>query len=201
MIKLTLPFWNDKHSSKLLLKIAQAFWEKIEAGLRWPLTQTDPETCTLAVLHLVAWQRGIDRFAGEPLTLYRKRVRWAYANAADAGSTAGIKRIFMRLGVGYIEVEERQPDRDWDVIILRLTDGQLAGNNDLLRFIIDTYGRTCRRYEFQVITSIPLPLSTWEFGNDFGFDVAREFSDILVFSTMVAAEFENDFGFDVAREA
>lgn len=200
MIKLSLPFWNDKNSSASLEKTAQGFWEKIETGLRWPLTQTDPETCTVAVLNLMAWQRDITRFKSEPLSLFRKRVKYAFANAIDAGSTAGIKRIFMRLGVGYIEVEERNPERDWDIIILRLADGQLAGNNDLLRFIIETYGRTCRRYEFQVITTVALALASAEFGHTFGFDVAREHSDVVIFSGMVSTEFGNNFGFDIAKK-
>jgi hypothetical protein len=201
MIKLRLPFWNDQTSSNKLQTNAQTFWEKIETGLRWISSQTNPETCTLAVLYLVGWQRGIDRFKSEPINLYRKRVRWAYANAADAGSTIGIKRIFERLGVGYIEVEERTPGRDWDIITLRLSDGQLAGNTELLRFIIETYGRTCRRYEFQVITPVVLALVTEEFNNEFTFDIAKQNNDVLVFATFVAAEFENDFSFDVAKEA
>lgn len=200
MINLKLPFWNSQGSTELLRKTAQGFWEKIEAGLRWSLTQTNPETCTLAVLNLMAWQRGIDRFKGEPLNLYRKRVRWAYANAADAGSTAGIKRIFIRLGVGYIEVDERTPARDWDIITLRMSDGQLAGNTELLKFIIETYGRTCRRYEFEVITPVQIALAVAEFGNEFCFDVARQHTDIVVYSAMVVAEFDNTFGFDVASE-
>ncbi len=172
MIKLKLPFWNDKNHSMTLEKTAQTFWEKIEQGIRWPLTQFDPETCTLAVLHLMAWQRDITRFKGEPLNLFRKRVRYAYANAADAGSVVGIKRIFLRLGVGYVEVEERVQDKDWDVIILRLSDGQLAGNTELLKILIEQYGRTCRRYEFETITNVDVFIAMAEFGNEWSFDSA-----------------------------
>ena len=172
MIKISLPFWNDKNSSATLVKAAQAFWQKIETSLRWPLTQTDPLTCTLAVLNLIAWQRDITRFKSEPVALFRKRVAYAFANAADAGSVVVIKRIFMRLGVGYVEVEERSADKDWDVITLRLSDGQLAGNTQLLQVLIETYGRTCRRYEFETISNIDLDVAFVEFGNEWSFDSA-----------------------------
>jgi hypothetical protein len=172
MLKLKLPFWNDQKSSLNWEATAQGFWQKIETGLRWPLTQTDPENCTLAALNLMAWQRDITRFNSEPISLFRKRVRYAYANAADAGSVAGIKRIFIRLGVGYVEVEERSENKGWDVITLRLSDGQLASNTPLLQVLIAQYGRTCRRYEFETITVNDLHILVAEFGNDWAFDVA-----------------------------
>lgn len=172
MIKLSLPFWNDKNSSASLVETAQIFWEKIETGLRWPLTQTDPETCTVAVLNLMAWQRDITRFKSEPLSLFRKRVKFAFVNASDAGSVAGIKRIFQRLGVGYVEVEERSAGKDWDVITLRLSDSQLAGNTQLLQVLIEQYGRTCRRYEFETISILELDFAMVEFSNEWSFDSA-----------------------------
>lgn len=172
MINLKLPFWNDKGHSPSLVNTAQRYWEKIEAGLRWILTQSDPETCTLAVLNLMAWQRDISRFKGEPTPLFRKRVRFAYVNATDAGSVAGIKRIFLRLGVGYVEVEERAQGKDWDVIILRLSDGQLANNTELLKVLIQQYGRTCRRYEFETIANVDIEIGLAEFSNEWSFDVA-----------------------------
>lgn len=172
MIKLDLPFWSNKGASLPLIKTAQLFWEKVEQGLRWPLTQMDPETCTQGVLNLIAWQRDITRFGSEPLWLYRLRVKYAYANAVDAGSVAGIKRIFTRLGVGYVEVEERAPGRDWDVIVLRLSDNQLSQNTALLKVLIEQYGRTCRRYEFDVITSVGIDCATIEFNNTWTLDSA-----------------------------
>ncbi len=199
MIKLQLPFWNDQNSSESLLKTAQLFWERIEACLRWPLTQLDPLTCTLVVLNLIAWQRDITRIKNEPLNLYRKRVAYAYVNAADAGSTIGIKRIFMRLGVGYIEVEERAANRDWDVIILRMLDSQLAGNAELLKTIIEMYGRTCRRYEFEVITPIDISISTAEFGAAWSFDFAEEKTDLEITVSVTSAEYGARYDFDFAE--
>lgn len=173
MINLKLPFWGDKGNSIPLVKTAQAFWESIEAGLRWPLSQFDPETCTVGVLNLIAWQRDITRFTGEPLWLYRLRVKHAFINAQDAGSVAGIKRIFARLGIGYLEVDERSPDRDFDVIVLRLSDNQLSQNTVLLRVLIEQYGRTCRRYEFDVITSVGIDIATIDFNNTWALDSAE----------------------------
>lgn len=173
MIKLDLPFWSNKGSSIPLIKAAQLYWERVEKSLLWPLTQTDPATCTETILNFIAYQRDITRFDGEPLWLYRLRVKHAFANAKDAGSVAGIKRIFMRLGVGYVEVEERNAARDWDVIVLRVSDNQLAQNSTLLRVLIDMYGRTCRRYEFEVITSVVIDCATIEFNNTWSIDTTE----------------------------
>lgn len=173
MLKLKLPFWNDKGSSKKLLESAQLYWDRTADALRWPLTQVDPEHCTVGVLNLIAWQRDVTRFTGEPLWLYRLRVKHAYANALDAGSVIGTNRIFQRLGIGYVELEERSPERDWDVIILRLSDSQLSDNTDLLRVLMEKYGRTCRRYEFQVVTNMVITTNTVDFNNVWHTDVAR----------------------------
>lgn len=173
MLKLKLPFWNSQGSSKKLLAAAQLYWEKVETGLRWQLTQTDPDTCTVEVLRELAWQRDVTQFAGEPLWLFRLRVKHAFANAKDAGSIAGAKRIFQRLGIGYVEIEERLPDRDWDVVVLHLSDSQLSANTDLLRVLMEKYGRTCRRYEFSVITTVNIQVRTVDFYNEWTTDVAR----------------------------
>ncbi|EOF6267785.1 hypothetical protein ACK1GW_005077, partial [Salmonella enterica] len=69
---------------------------------------------------------------GESLSLYRKRVKYAFINAQDAGSVAGFKAIFERLEIGFVEIQERQPGIDWDIILLRLTDSQVSDNTALL---------------------------------------------------------------------
>ncbi|WLQ14393.1 phage tail protein [Hahella aquimaris] len=166
MIEIKLPFWLGGEQLAKLARAARRYWERVEHWLRWPLRQTDAETCALGVLDLLAWQRNIARFTGEPESLYRLRVKYAYANAVDAGSVAGFKRILQRLGVGYVEIEERAPGRDWDVITLRLSDGQLSANPELLRIILQMYGRTCRRYEFELITPVTLAVSVGTFDWD-----------------------------------
>lgn len=166
MLKLKLPFWLDGAELAKLTAAAQAWWGRVEGWLRWPLLQLDPATCHPAILDLLAWQRDITRFQGEPESLYRLRVTHAFVNAVDAGSTAGMKRILERLGVGYVEIEERMPDRDWDVVLLHLSDSQLAQNPELLRVLIQQYGRTCRRYDFVTITPVALHLLAVDFNDD-----------------------------------
>lgn len=172
MINLKLPFWNSRGNSIPLVRAAQLFWQKIETSLRWFLTQSDPDTCTEAKLKLIAWERGITRFDGEPLWLFRLRTKHAFINSQDAGSVAGIKRIFSRLGIGYVEVDERVSGSDWDVIVLRMSDGQLSQNTTLLKVLIEQYGRTCRRYEFNVITTTDVYMATIEANNNWALDSA-----------------------------
>lgn len=166
MIKLNLKFWLAGTELTKLKDAAQGWWEKVEGWLRWPLLQMDADTCHLVVLDLLAWQRDISRFKGEPESLYRLRVKYAFINAVDAGNTAGMKRILERLGVGYVEIEERQPGRDWDVVLLRLTDSQLSQSPELLRVLIQQYGRTCRRYDFSTITPISMATAVVHFNDD-----------------------------------
>lgn len=166
MIKLELPFWLAGTELSKLKAAAASWWAKVEGWMRWPLLQMDPDTCHLTILDLLAWQRDISRFTGEPEALYRLRVKYAFVNAVDAGSVAGMKRILQRLGVGYVEIEERLPDRDWDVVLLQLTDGQLAQSPELLRVLIQQYGRTCRRYDFSTITPVPLSVALVDFNDD-----------------------------------
>ncbi|WP_060538511.1 phage tail protein [Pseudomonas sp. NBRC 111125] len=166
MLKLKLPFWLEGAELSKLRDAAQSWWAKVESWMNWPLLQVDAETCHLTVLDLLAWQRDIQRFQGEPESLYRKRVKYAFINAVDAGSTAGTVRIFERLGVGYVEIEERFDSENWDVIRLYLTDGQLSANPVLLRVLMQQYGRTCRRYEFATITPVTLGMRIAHFHED-----------------------------------
>ena len=166
MIKLNLPFWLDGPQLAKLKAAAQSWWEKVEGWMQWPLLQMDAETCHLTILDLLAWQRDISRFKDEPESLYRLRIKFAFINAVDAGSTAGLKRILQRLGVGYVEIDERMPDRDWDVVLLRLSDSQLSQNPELLRVLVQQYGRTCRRYDFLTITPVSLRIVAVDFNDD-----------------------------------
>ncbi|WP_455910714.1 phage tail protein [Pseudomonas putida] len=166
MIKLNLPFWLDGPQLAKLKAAAQSWWQKVEGWLQWPLLQMDADTCHITVLDLLAWQRDISRFKDEPESLYRLRVKFAFINAVDAGSTAGLKRILQRLGVGYVEINERLPDRDWDVVLLRLSDSQLSQNPELMRVLIQQYGRTCRRYDFVTITPVSLRIVAVDFNDD-----------------------------------
>ena len=166
MNKLKLPFWLSGPELTKLVATAQAWWAQAIEWLRWPYLQLDADTCHLAILDLWAWQRDVTRFIGEPESLFRLRVKHAFINSVDAGSTAGLKRILVRLGVGYVEIEERMPERDWDVVLLTLSDSQLSDNPDLLRVLIRQYGRTCRRYDFVTITPVRLAVALVHFNDD-----------------------------------
>ena len=166
MSPLKLPFWLAGPELTKLKVAAQAWWAKVTGWLQWPLQQMDAETCHLTVLDLLAWQRDITRFKDEPESLYRLRVKFAFINAVDAGSTAGLKRILRRLGVGYVEIDERMPDRDWDVVLLRLSDSQLSESPELLRVLIQQYGRTCRRYDFVTVTPVTINTRLANFNDD-----------------------------------
>lgn len=155
LASLALPFWMNKGEPKKLLSTARKFWTRVYDWMIWPLRQFDPLTCTESILNLIAYDRDITRFNGEPLSLFRKRVAYAFINARDAGSVSGFIAIFERLGIGYIELQERQVGIDWDIIVVRVTDSQLADNGALMNQIIRQYGRTCRRYQYEVLKLLP----------------------------------------------
>ena len=192
MIKLELPFWLDGEEATKLKAAAQGWWESVEGWVRWPLLQLDAETCHLAVLDLLAWQRDITRFKGEPETLYRLRVKYAFINAVDAGSVAGFQRIFQRLGIGSVRISERQPDRDWDIVQLHLTDEQLSAFPTLLDLVVHQYGRTCRRYELVSTTLLQLVIGAHEVSSD-QMTITAKFDDTQTIGLALAtAEFNND---------
>ncbi|MDK9986320.1 phage tail protein [Enterobacter hormaechei] len=165
LASMSLPSWMNKGEPLALLRTARTYWAEVYSWITWPLRQFYPLTCTEPVLNLIAYDRDISRFSGEPLSLYRKRVAYAFINARDAGSVEGFINIFSRLGIGYVELVERQPDIDWDVIMVRVTDSQIADNTQLMIQIIRQYGRTCRRYQFEVITSESLAIRAgWDQG-------------------------------------
>ncbi|MFC0973994.1 phage tail protein [Pasteurella multocida] len=162
-----LPFWMDRGELQKIADLFEKWWAWAEIFTRYPLKTQDPEKCNEQVLNLLAYQRDITRFENEPLSLFRKRVKYAFINARDAGSKQGFIKIFQRLGIGYVEIEERFDLINWDVIKIRLTDSQVAKNHHLLMQIIRQYGRTCRRYEFEVINNQQVTVIHGEFNNDY----------------------------------
>lgn len=162
---MVLPFWMSKGEPGKLLAVMRRFWAEVYGWITWPVNLFDPLTCPEPLLNLLAYDRDITRFDSEPLELFRKRVAYAFVNAADAGSVEGFINIFDRLGIGYVEIMERQPGIDWDVILVRVSDSQVAENTQLMIQIIRQYGRTCRRYQFEVITSDSLLIRAgWDQG-------------------------------------
>ena len=154
MKNIKLPFWMSKGELKKLSQAAQHFWEMTEKYISLPLTKTDLLTCDLNLVNQEAWQRKITRLDGESELVYRKRVNYAFLNAQDAGMTIGIKNIFKRLDIPVYDIKERQPERDWDIVTIELDDATLSDNRDLVNLLIQTYGATCRRYEYTVSNTI-----------------------------------------------
>jgi len=168
-----LPIWMNKGEVAKLATAAYNWFCKLRDIALWPIGQLDPDSCSERVLNLIAWQRDIDRFEGEPLDIYRLRVKYAYANAKDAGSVAGFKKIFERLGIGSVTIEERLEDQDWDIVAIKLTDTQLADNQALLTKIIQQYGRTCRRYTWKLVDTISVEIQATEFSNECITEIAQ----------------------------
>ncbi|HBE4922673.1 TPA: hypothetical protein KMA05_005026, partial [Escherichia coli] len=91
----------------------------------------------------------------------------------DSGERAGFERIFKRLGVGDVKTLERQLQHDWDVILLRINDTQLSENNALMMQLVRQYGRTCRRYFFQVINTTTARLTAGTFDGHYRYHTAE----------------------------
>lgn len=165
-LKIKLPVWMNKGEPLKLANAAVQYWGNMYKWLQFPILQFDPLTCDERLLFLYAYQRDVKRLDNEPLALYRKRIKYAYVNAVDSGSVIGFKNIFERLGIGPVQILERQQGYDWDVIILRLSDNQLTNNRELLAEIIRQYGRTCRRYFFEIVYSQSMQFKCGDFNNN-----------------------------------
>lgn len=148
---INLPVWMNKGEPLTLANASKTWWSRVYSWLTFPLAQIDVDTCDEQLLDLLAYQRDVTRFPGEALSLYRLRVKHAFVNSQDAGSVAGFERIFKRLEIGKIQQLERQLQYEWDVIVIRINDAQLSRDNDLMMRLVRQYGRTCRRYFFDVL--------------------------------------------------
>lgn len=172
--KSVIPWWQDGNTTSeekkepyFLSGGVLAFMQQVWGWLLFPLQQMDALTCTESLLNLLAWDRDIQRFDGEPLDLFRKRVKYAAINAKDAGSVIGFKRIFKRLGIGIVAFKEREDITQWDVCTIELTDGDISQNSKLVQTLIEQYGLTCRRYRFQVTYPATLLMACGEFSHSF----------------------------------
>ena len=77
-----LPTWMNKGEPLTLAHSSHRYWEKVYSWLTWPLQQIDVDTCAEPLLNLLAYQRNITRFKGEPVSLFRLRVKHAFINAS-----------------------------------------------------------------------------------------------------------------------
>lgn len=167
-----LRFWMNGPNAQSLARLYQAWWTQVLKWTCWPREQIDVDHASLNVVDLMAWQRSVRRLATEPEWLYRRRVKYAKVNADDAGSVAGFKRIWRRLGLGELAINERLPDRDWDVIQLEVTENLLSANSELLQELISMYGRTCRRYEYSTVLSLDFFVDAEVWAHEFSNSVA-----------------------------
>lgn len=163
--RIDLKFWQGAEDGLLdtIARVADAAYDLLESRLAALPGETDPENADLKLVELLGWERDIDRFPGEPEALFRKRVKYALANAKDAGSRAGFARIWQRLDLGEIIQRERVDAENWDVIKLRVEEKVFALDERLLSRLITQYGRTCRRYEFESQINTELGVRTFDF--------------------------------------
>jgi hypothetical protein len=145
-VDITLKFWMSGALLRAVCSVAAGMWGRISTSIDNLSMLADAESCPLPLLNLLAWQRGIDRLSGEDDELFRRRVKYAYQNALDAGSVSGFGRIWERLELGSVTQEERVDVTDWDVILVSLDDAKFSRYRGLFEQLVALYGRTCRRY-------------------------------------------------------
>lgn len=153
MISITdikLPTWLSGLDATALANACRIYWQTIVGYLYWWLDQLEVDSAGLTILDCLAWERGVNRLENEDIELYRLRIKHAVANSEDAGSTAGLKRIFYRLGLGTIEIKERMPAYDWDEVEVDVFADVYLQSSALIAEIIRQYGLTCRRYYITV---------------------------------------------------
>ena len=194
--QIIIPWWQDGSTISeepkepyFISKGISKFFTLLKNYLLLPLKQADALTCSEKLLSLMAWDRDITRFNNEPISLYRKRVKYALVNAKDSGSVAGFKAIFERLGVGVVEFKEREDSTQWDICTIELTDSDISKNSALIQTIIEQYGRTCRRYRFQVTFSGLVYINHAEFSHTFSLFNAENREQVLI--TTKLQEFEH----------
>jgi len=160
MDKISLVFWQkgtkEKSDAQGFASFLDEWWQQCREWLAWPLKALNPENAPLFMVDLLAYERDVQRYSGEPESLYRLRVKTAYANAKDAGTKAGLERIWARLGLGYIEISEREDAENWDIVRINVTESVISEKPELLKIIVEKYGRTCRRYEYTTVANIDL---------------------------------------------
>ncbi|WP_043991541.1 hypothetical protein [Vibrio sp. AND4] len=141
------------------------YWTRVQDVLEWPLKQLDPMVAPIEFVDLMAWQRDIERLPKEPEHIYRIRVNFAYAFATGGGSEAGWEAMFEQLGYPHIDIDERLSYYPWDVVSVKVQDSDLNDVPGLMDALVRQYGRTCRRYSFDVTTIACPHISVAEFSH------------------------------------
>ncbi|TPA94374.1 phage tail protein [Vibrio parahaemolyticus] len=154
--EIKLRYWMGRGELAKFARAMRNYWGHVKAAFEMPLQQHDPLTAPMALVNILAWQREIERLGQEPEELFRIRVAHAYGFARDAGSIAGWEDMFAKLGYPHIGQDERLANVPWDVISLKIRDGDLTNVPKLLDTVIRQYGRTCRRYQYTSYVEMPL---------------------------------------------
>ncbi|HGF5104443.1 TPA: phage tail protein [Vibrio parahaemolyticus] len=154
--EINLRYWMGRGELAKFARAMRNYWEHVRAVFEMPLQQHDPLTAPMALVNILAWQREVERLGQEPEALFRIRVAHAYGFARDAGTIAGWEEMFAKLGYPHITQDERLANVDWDVISLKIKDGDLTNVPKLLDTVIRQYGRTCRRYQYTSYVEMPL---------------------------------------------
>ncbi len=174
MIKPTLPTWANKGQLAKLNDLAFTWFSLVKTWLNVAFLRLDELTCPVFILDLLAFERGITRYANEPLDLYRKRVKYAFINAKEAGTETGLKNIFSRLGLGEITIHQRTALYDWDVVVVEMSAEQLSTNEQLLLTLLNQYGRTCRRYTLETLSTLTVNVGAGSYAIQFNTGVCPQ---------------------------
>ncbi|MEZ8662319.1 phage tail protein [Vibrio splendidus] len=154
--EINLRYWMGRGEIAKFARAMRSYWKHVKAAFEMPLQQHDPLIAPMAVVYVLAWQRGVEKLGQEPESLFRVRVAHAYGFSRDAGSVSGWEDMFEKLGYPHITQDERLANVDWDVINLKIQDGDLTHVPKLLDTVIRQYGRTCRRYQYTSYVEMPL---------------------------------------------
>ena len=147
-----LAVWLHGNRVSALSSVAMRWWEQCADWLRIPLSFGDVMTAPLAIVDLYAYQRGITRSALDTERRYRLKVHHALRNAHDAGTLAGMVRIFERLELPAYGLTDRLAGYDWDVVAVDMDVRELDSQRPYLMDIWGLYGRTCRRFAMRGVT-------------------------------------------------
>ncbi len=191
-----LPFWEEGAENSKLGRAAHAWFSLLARAASWGIMSKDPMTCDETALDLLAWERNVKRYGGEPERLYRLRVNYAYENGRDAGLVSGWKRIFKRLELvkdeGGLELLERMPGQDWDIVGIVVDDSAFPDLQNVLEIIIKEYGRSCRRYRFISRITQPLAVRCGTFDDDHSTVAASPNPTVSACAALRALTFDND---------
>ncbi|CAM2803758.1 Phage protein [Vibrio neptunius] len=166
-------YWMGRGELAKFANALRNYWLRVDEALRMPLKKHDPLTAPIGIVRLMAWERDIEPLEREDEMIFRIRVANAYSFARHGGETAGFKNMFAKLGVDWVEIHERQDQEQWDVVTIETADSELAQKNWLMNAMIRQYGRTCRRYQFNVTYPVTLKMIAAAFGQRFNLYAAK----------------------------